>query len=100
MNGYKKWDGTQRQESLKLFNLAKKAGLIESPKACKICGQTKGILMTHNKNYDVTLSYLPKLLDGKANEMEISQIHKALVPICWRCHRDCKLNCVSKEKYY
>ena len=86
MNGYKKWDGTQRQESLKLFNLAKKAGLIESPKECKICGQTKGILMTHNKNYDVTLSYLPKLLDGKANEMEISQIHKALVPICWRCH--------------
>ena len=87
MNGYKKWDGTQRQESLKLFNLAKKAGLIESPKECKICGQTKGILMTYNKNYDVTLSYLPKLLDGKANEMEISLIHKALVPICWRCHR-------------
>lgn len=53
---------TQRQESLKLFNLAKKAGLIESPKECKICGQAKGILMTHNKNYDVTLSYLPKFL--------------------------------------
>ena len=86
MNGYKKWNGSQRQESLRLFNLAKKAGLIETPQKCKICGQTKGILMTHNKNYDVTLSNLPKLLDGKANEMEISLINEVLVPICWHCH--------------
>ena len=41
MNGYKIWDGTQRQESLKLFNLAKKAGLIESPKSAKYVARPK-----------------------------------------------------------
>ena len=37
--------------------------------------------MTHNKNYDVTLSYLPKLLDGKANEMEISLIYSLKISL-------------------
>lgn len=86
MNGYKKWSGIQREESLRLFKLAQKAGLIKYPRECSICGQTKGILMTHNKNYDVTLKYLPKLLEGSANEMEIKQVHEVLMPICWRCH--------------
>lgn len=62
MNNYKKWTGAQREESYRLFCKARDMGLIEAPHECKICGQTKGVLMTHNKNYDVTLNLLPNYL--------------------------------------
>lgn len=86
MNNYRKWTGAQREESYRLFCKARDMGLIETPHKCEICGQTKGILMTHNMDYDVTLSYLPKLLDGTANEKEKAQIQEVLIPVCWRCH--------------
>ena len=86
MNSYKKWTGAQREESYRLFCKAMNAGLIEAPHKCKICGQTKGILMTHNRNYDVTLNYLPKLLVGTASEEEKAQIRQVLISLCWRCH--------------
>lgn len=86
MNNYKKWTGAQRDESFRLFSKAMQAKLIKSPKKCKICGQTKGILMTHNRDYDVTLNYLPKLLAGTASEREKAQIRQVLIPLCWRCH--------------
>lgn len=86
MNSYKKWSGEERTKSLKLTNKAKKMGLLEEPKKCRVCGQEKGILHTHNKDYDVTLAYVPKMLDGTATEEEIAKIKDVLVPICWRCH--------------
>lgn len=86
MNNYRKWTGAQREKSYRLFCKAKDMGLIEAPHKCEICGQTKGILMTHNTNYNVTLSYLPRLLDGTANEKEKAQIQEVLIHVCWRCH--------------
>jgi len=86
MNSYKKWTGAQRQKSLKLTNEAMKRGLLERPHKCRICGQEKGILHTHNKDYDVTLELVPKMLDGTATEEEMAKVKEVLVPICWRCH--------------
>ena len=103
MNNYKKWTGAQREESYRLFCKAMNAGLIETPHECKICGQTKGILMTHNKNYDVTLSLLPKLLVGMANDKEKVQIQKVLISLCWRCHmilHSHHRNPLAYEKYF
>lgn len=86
MNNYKKWTGEERKKSLVLFNKAVKMGLIPRPTKCRICGQTEGILQTHNEDYDATLNYIPKMIDGTATEEEKAAVFKALVPICWRCH--------------
>lgn len=86
MKDYQKWTGAQRQKSLKYTNQAKKMGLLEEPKKCRFCGQEKGILHTHNTDYDVTLEYVPKMIAGTATEEEIAKVKEVLVPICWRCH--------------
>lgn len=83
---YKKWSGEERERSLKLFNRCKQLGLLEPPRKCRICGQEKGILQTHNENYDITLAYLPKILAGTATKEEKEAVEQVLVPICWRCH--------------
>lgn len=83
---YKKWSGQERQKSLALFNKAKKMGLISEPTKCRVCGQEKGILHTHNKDYDVTLEILPKMIEGVATAEEVEKVNDVLVPICWRCH--------------
>lgn len=86
LNSFKKWSGAERERSLKLTNKAKAMGLLEEPKKCRVCGQTEGILMTHNKNYDVTLKYVPKMIAGTATQEEIEAVKEVLVPLCWRCH--------------
>jgi hypothetical protein len=86
MKSFKKWSAEERERSLKLTNQAKRMGLLEEPKQCRCCGQTEGILHTHNKNYDVTLSLVPKMITGTATEDEVRQVKEVLVPICWRCH--------------
>ena len=86
MNNFKKWTGKQREKSLKMTNQAFKMGLLKRPTMCRVCGQTEGILQTHNKDYDVTLALLPKMIAGIANEEEIEAVKEVLVPLCWRCH--------------
>lgn len=86
MIGYKKWTAEQRVQSLKLTNQAKALGLLEDPRQCSICGQDKGILHTHNTDYDVTLSLTPKLIDGTFTQEELLKVKSVLVPLCWRCH--------------
>lgn len=86
MNNFKKWSGAEREKSLKLTNKAKALGLLQPAEKCRVCGQTKGILQIHNKNYDVTLAYVPKMLDGTATQEEIDAVKEVLVPLCWRCH--------------
>lgn len=86
MKSFQKWSGEERQKSLRLTNLAKKMGLLKEPKKCRVCGQDKGILHTHNKNYDITLNLVPKMINGTATEEEIESVKEVLVPLCWRCH--------------
>jgi len=86
MNSYKKWSGEERTRSLRLTNKAKKMGLLDEPKMCRVCGQTEGILHTHNKDYDVTLALVPKMIDGTATKEEVEMVKEVLVPLCWRCH--------------
>lgn len=86
MKSFKKWSAQDRQKSLKLTNEAKKLGLIEEPKKCRACTKEKGIIHSHNKDYDVTLELVPKLITGTATEEEKAKIKDALVPLCWRCH--------------
>lgn len=103
MNGFQKWSGEERQKSLALTNQATRMGLLDKPKKCRVCGQDKGILHTHNKDYDVTLAYVPKMIDGTATEEEIKAVKDALVPICWRCHmiyHSYRRNPAAYRKYF
>lgn len=86
MKDYKKWSAAERQKSLALTNEAKRRGLLQEPTKCRICGQEHGILHTHNSNYDATLAFVPKMLEGTATPEEIQAVHDALMPICWTCH--------------
>ena len=86
MKDYKKWTAAEREKSLALTNEAKRRGLLLPPTKCRICGQTRGILHTHNTNYDATLAYVPKMLEGTATPEEVQAVHDALMPICWTCH--------------
>lgn len=65
---------------------AREMGLLDKPTKCRPCGQDKGIIQSHNKDYDVTLAYTQRLINGVATADEIAAIKDALVPICWRCH--------------
>lgn len=86
MVDYKQWSAAERLASLALTNEAKRRGLLEAPHACRICGETRGILHTHNSNYDVTLALTPKMLNGTATEEEVARVKEVLMPVCWRCH--------------
>lgn len=83
---WRKWSGEERTKSFNMTAKALRKGLIPFASQCRVCGQTEGILMYHNKNYDVTLAFLPKLLAGTASPEEIDAIREVLVPLCWRCH--------------
>lgn len=103
MKSYKKWSPEERLESLKLTNKARSMGLLEAPTKCRCCGQTEGILHTHNKNYDVTLLLVPKIINGTATQDEVNQVKEVLVPLCWRCHmilHSKYRNLASYEKYF
>lgn len=86
MRTYKKWSGEERLRSLGLTNKAKKLGLISEPTKCNRCGQTEGILQLHNHDYDITLSIVPKMIDGTASKSEIQLVNDTLECLCWRCH--------------
>lgn len=86
MNRYKKWSGEDRLRSLKMTQEAQKRGLIPYPTQCRRCGQTKGIIHTHNHDYDVTLAITPKMLNGMATQEEIDKELEVLEPLCWTCH--------------
>ena len=86
MKSFRKWSAADRERSLKLTKKAMSMGLLSAPTKCRCCGQTEGILHTHNKNYDVTLSLVPKMIDGTATPEEVAMVKEVLVPLCWRCH--------------
>ena len=86
MKDYKQWTAAQRWQNLDLYKCAKALGLISAPCKCVKCGQTRGILQTHCVDYDVSLSLLPKLLDGSITADERAKLTEVLLPLCWRCH--------------
>lgn len=86
MRNYKQWTPAQRWRNLKLYREAVALGLIEEPKVCRGCRQDKGIIHMHCVNYDVSLAYLPKLINGTISAEERGKLNNTLVPVCWRCH--------------
>lgn len=95
MNSYKKWSEKEREKSLRLTNKAKKLGLIPEPTKCRICGRTES-LQLHNEDYDVTLSIVPRIINGTATEEEKKQVDSVLIPICRSCHM--KIHAKRKEE--
>lgn len=86
MKNYKQWTPAQRWRNLGLYKDAIRSGLWSNPSECRICGQKRGILQTHCIDYDISLAYLPKLLQGTITSKERQQLDQVLVPMCWRCH--------------
>lgn len=87
MKKFKKWTPEERNRSLQLTKRARSLGLLSVPCKCTVCGQTEGIIQSHNTNYDVTLLNVPKMLDGSATPGEIADVNKVLKHLCWRCHQ-------------
>lgn len=86
MNSYQKWSPQDRTKSLKLYNKAKKMGLLVLPTKCRRCGQEEGTIEHHNHNYDISLEVLPKIIDGCATQEDKDRLYEVLEPLCWRCH--------------
>lgn len=86
MREYKQWTAAERNRSLRLTNKAKKLGLIPPPAQCSICGKTEGTLQYHNEDYDATLNFTSKLIDGTITEAEKKAIFASLTPVCKGCH--------------
>ena len=86
MKDYKKWTAAERNRSLAMTRKAKLLGFIPKPECCRFCGQKNGILHHHNTDYDVSLSVLPRILNGTATDEEKNALDKVLVPVCWTCH--------------
>ncbi len=89
MRKYKKWSAEFRKASLKHTQKAQKMGWIEYPKKCNRCGQTEGIIHTHNEDYDVTFYTLEEVFNRfpiSIEPHEIEKLRSVLEPLCWRCH--------------
>ena len=89
MQSYKGWSPEFRKKSLRYTKRAKKLGWIPYPKKCQRCGQTEGILHTHNENYDVTYYTLHDVFNRfpiSITPEEIKKLTDVLEQICWRCH--------------
>lgn len=103
MNDYKKWTASQRNKSLSLTKRATAMGIIPKATKCRFCGQEKGIIHSHNMDYDVTLELTPKIIAGTATEEEIQKVMEVLVPVCWKCHimiHKAEKHPLSAEKYF
>jgi hypothetical protein len=89
MNNYKSWSGDFRKKSLKLTQRAQRLGWIPYPKKCNRCGQTQGIIHTHNEDYDVTYYTLQRAFDRfpiSITPEELQKLNSVLEPLCWTCH--------------
>ncbi len=89
MKSYKKWSAEFRKASLKHTQRAQKMGWIKYPKQCNRCGQTEGIIHTHNEDYDVTFYTLEDVFNRfpiSIEPHEIEKLKSVLEPLCWRCH--------------
>lgn len=88
MGKYKHWTQAERTASSLLTKKAKSLGLIPPPTKCQLCGQTEGIIQSHNEDYDYTLEVLPKVFSGELmlTEQVKRDIAKCLDQYCWRCH--------------
>jgi hypothetical protein len=73
---------------MRITKKAKAMGLIPMPKKCNRCGQDKGILHSHNEDYDFTLNILPKYMTGEKllDDVARDKVENCLEPICWTCH--------------
>lgn len=86
MKNYGKWTAAQRYKSLGMEKKLIGMGKLQPACKCRFCGQEKGILHTHDMNYDVNLEIFPKMIDGTATQDEIEKVNEVRVPLCWRCH--------------
>lgn len=87
MKDYKEWTAQQRWNNLSLFKRAVAMGLILSPAKCCVCGQEKGILQTHCTDYTISLTLLPRLIDGTISDEDKEKLTNVLRPMCWQCHQ-------------
>ena len=89
MKQYKKWSAEFRRKSLKHTQRAQKLGWIPYPKQCNRCGQEKGIIHTHNEDYDVTFYTLEEVFSKQPiqiTEQQLNNVNSVLEALCWRCH--------------